>query len=1136
LKYCASALALFFCGFSLTSLLCAQDAPPAQNAAPSTQTPAAPAAPPQTSSFEITGVVRAGKTTLPGVTVTASNTLTGKKFSVATASNGTYSLSGLPRGRYVVKIEFMGFATLTQEVVLKPETPSGKFDAEMILASRQQDQSVGNLAALITAGRGFQSLALDNTLSALAGAGAGNGLGGGQNGGPGGDVAGLPLNGAGAEGPTESVSITGAQGRTQDFGGGSEDDIQERIQEFRERAQREGGGLQGGGQGPGPGGGPGGGPIMISRLPRNFNINQPHGMLYISDDASALDATSYSLTGLATPKASYNQSRFGSFLGGPLNIPKIFNGGNKWFFFAGWNGSRGSTPYDAFSTVPTLPERSGDLSAATYKDGSPVQIFNPATKQQFRFNGQPNVIDPALISSPAKALLAYIPLPNLNTTTQNFHYVTSGSSSSDSVNFRLIHNFGSGGGPGFMNIGGPGGLGGGGGRRRAQNNINFGMNWTRSSTTLVNPFPSLAGGNSLQGLNASAGWTYGRGRATNMFRVNYNHNHVATTNLYSNVLNVIGDAGISGVSTNPFDWGLPGISFTTFAGLTDPTPRRELDQTFTFSDTVSWSRGKHNWRFGGDYRRILQSFRSARNAEGSFVFTGFATSQFASGSGAPVADTGYDFADFLLGLPQQTTLQSGTNSYNFRANSFDVFAQDDFRFRPSLSFNLGLRYEYNGPYTEARNQIANLDVAAGFAGAASVLPGQVGAFNGVYPASLIRPDRNNFAPRIGIAWKPMKQTVVRAGYGINYNLAQYGNIIQNFAFQPPFAVTSTNISSPANVLTLQSGFPPATAAVTNNFAVDPNYGLGYVQVWNLDIQRQLPAGVVMNLDYNGSKGTRLDVERAITISGVQPFTYESSAGNSVFHSGSIRLRKRLAHGIGVSGTYAYSKSIDDASSIGGGGTVVAQNPFDIAADRGLSSFDQRHRFTGNWMYELPFGENHRFAQRGPLSHILDGWQWSGDFTIGSGLYFTPRVLGNSLDINRGVSGSLRANATGAPVPLGSPTTLQWFNTAAFCSPAPSFGSSTPASGAPCANPSGSSFGDAGRNIIEGPGQIVFGMNFGKTITIKESRALELRIQAANVFNTVHFTAINTIVNSLTYGEVTSAGSMRRVTMLARFRF
>jgi trimeric autotransporter adhesin len=1134
-------LFLFF--LSSADLLRAQDPAPSPRSG-SAQVPgedATPAPPPVPASFEISGVVRAGKTPLPGVTVTASNSLTGKKFFSATSANGTYTFTGLPRGRYVVRIEFMGFAPQTQEVVLKPETPSGKFDAEMILASRQQEPGVGNLAALITAGRGFQSLALDSTLSALAGGGAAGIVGGGQNG-NGGDVSALPLNGAGAEGPTESVSISGAQGRTQDFGGGSEDDIQERIQEFRERAQREGGGLQGGGQGGGPGGGGlGGGPIMISRLPRNFNINQPHGMLYISDDASALDATSYSLTGLATPKASYNQSRFGSFLGGPLNIPKIFNGGNKWFFFAGWNGSRGSTPYDAFSTVPTLAERSGDFSAATYQDGRPVQIFSPANGQQLQSNGRLNVIDPSLINASAQSLLAFIPLPNLNSTTQNFHYVTSGSSTSDSVNLRVIHNFGSGGGPGLMTFGGPGGGGGGGGRRRAQNNINFGLNWTRNSTTLVNPFPSLNGGNSLQGLNASAGWTYGRGRVTNTFRVNYNHNHVETTNLFSNVQNVAGDAGIGGVSTNPFDWGLPGISFNTFAGLSDPTPRRELDQTYTFSDTVSWSRGKHNWRFGGDYRRILQSFRSAKNAEGSFVFTGFATSQFASSGGVPVADTGFDFADFLLGLPQQSTLQSGTNSYDFRANSFDVYAQDDFRFRPSLSFNLGLRYEYNGPYTEARNQIANLSVGNGFTSAQPVvpagalLPSTTGGLATSSTQSLINPDRNNFAPRIGIAWKPMKQTVVRAGYGINYNLAQYGAIIQNFAFQPPFAVTSTNISSLAKVLTLQNGFPTTNASVTNNFAVDPNYHLGYVQIWNLDIQRQLPGSVVMNLDYNGSKGTRLDVERAITIAGVQPFIYESSAGNSVYNSGSIRLRKRMAHGIAVSGSYIYSKSIDDASSIGGGGTVVAQDPFDIAADRGLSSFDQRHKFTGNWIYELPFGENHRFAQRGPLSHILDGWQWSGDFTIGSGLYFTPRVLGNSVDINRGVSGSLRANVTGAPVSLGDPTTREWFNTSAFCAPASS-GSSTPASGSTCANPNGTSFGDAGRNIIAGPGQITFDMSLNKIITIKESRALEFRIQAANVFNTAHFAGINTVVNSFTFGEVTSVGSMRRVTMLVRFRF
>jgi hypothetical protein len=938
------------------------------------------------------------------------------------------------------------------------------------------------------------------------------------------------------------VSVSGAQGRTQDFGGGSEQDLEDRIQEFRERMQREGGAnLQGGGQaggpagsggGPGGPGGSGGRPVMI-RLGRNFNVNEPHGFLYFQNDNSTLDARPYSLTGITTDRADYNQARFGANIGGPLNIPHLFNGGNKWFFFAGWNGSRGSTPYDYYSTVPTLAERGGDFSAATYNNGSPVQIFNPQTGVQYQSNGVLNAIAPADISPAAQSLLQFIPLPNIATTAsgQNFHNVTAGTSTSDSVNLRLIHNFGA--HDGLPNLqmgpgGGPGG-GGGGNRRRNQNNINFGLNWSRNSTDTIGIFPSLNGGNNTQGLNAGAGWVYGKGRLTNNLRFNYNHNHVSATNLYSGIDDVAGNAGITGISTDPFDYGLPGLSFTSFGGLSDPTPRRELDQTYTISDTVAWNRGKHNWRFGGDYRRILESFRSAKNANGSFVFTGFATADYSGG--AQAASTGYDFADFLLGLPQQTSLQSGTDSYDFRANSYDLFVQDDWRIRSNLTLNLGLRYEYNGPYTEAHNRIVNLDVGPSFAFAAAVQPGQTGTVFGTYPTSLVQPDRNNFAPRIGLAWRPLKQTVVRLGYGMNYNLAQYGTVIQNFAFQPPFATTETNsATSPATSnLTLVNGFPGATSGtVTNNYAIDPNYRLGYVQVWNLDLQRQLPHGFLLNVGYNGSKGTHLDVERAITTTDTQPFIYESSAGDSVLHAMSVRVRKRMSSGLGFSGSYVFSKSIDDASSIGLGGTVVAQDSFDIAADRSLSSFDQRHKFTGSWNYDLPFGENHRLASKGALSHVLNGWQWSGSATIGSGFYFTPNVRGGSVDIGRGVSGSQRANyVAGQSISLSGPTSLEWFNTAAFCAPSAS---------TTCANPNGSAFGDAGRFIIEGPGQFSLNMALSKTIQLRESRSLELRLQANNVFNIVQFTGLNTTVNSLAFGEVTSAANMRRITMVARFHF
>jgi outer membrane receptor protein involved in Fe transport len=830
------------------------------------------------------------------------------------------------------------------------------------------------------------------------------------------------------------------------------------------------------------------------------------------------------LSGTPLPRADYNQLHFGAYFGGPLNVPKIFHGGNKTFFFAGWSGRRGSTPSDALSTVPTSAERGGDFSALA------TPVYNPATGQQFAFNGQLNVIDPTLITPQARTLLNYIPLPNLPGTTQNYHEVTSAESDSDSVSLRLVHNFGPVPAQGNRP---PGGGGRGGGGRRSQNNLNLGLSWTKTTSSIVGAFPSLDGGTGTQGLNANAGWVYGKGRAVNNLRFIYNHNHVSTTNLYSMVTDVAALAQIGGVSTNPFDWGIPGINFTSFSGLSDPMPRRELDQTYTISDSVIWTRGKHNWRFGGDYRRILQSFHAARNAEGTFTFTGFATAQYVGG--VQQQGSGSDLADFLLGLPQQSSVQFGTNTYNFRANSYDFFAQDDWRIRASLTLNLGLRYEYNGPYTEAKNQVANLDVAPGFTAAVPVLPGQVGPYNGVFPASLIKADRNNFSPRLGLAWKPLKLTVVRAGYGINYNLAQYGAVIQNFAFQPPFAETATNTAATADFLHLANAFPSlAPGSITNNFAVDPNYRLGYVQVWNVDIQRELRGGIVLNLDYNGSKGTRLDTERALLIPGLQAFTYESSAGNSVFHAGSIRLRKRLANGIGLGATYIYSKSIDDASSIGGGGVVVAQNPFDIAADRGLSSFDQRHKFTGNWIYDLPFGENRRFLQKGFVSHILAGWQYSGDFTVASGLPFTVRVLGGALDIQRGVSGSLRANLVpGESIRISAPTTKEWFNTAAFCQPqTPTPSNLTP----PCVNPGDSQFGDAGRNILEGPGQVSMDMSLNKTIQIKEYRSLDLRITANNVFNMVYFTSLGTSVNSSTFGEVTGVGNMRRVTVQARFRF
>ena len=265
------------------SLRAQQSPPPTQSnptgAQSSQPSPEANAKRASATTFQVTGSVHSGKTPLPGVTLTASNTLTGKKYSAATISDGTFTLSGLPRGRYVLRAEFMGFAAQTQEVVLNPENPAGKADLELILASRQPQGNAQAIASAL-AGRGFQNLAMDSTMQAFSGADTAAATAG-QN--PtSNDLSSLPMNGAGADVATESVSISGVQGRTQDFGSVSESELQDRIQEFRDRLQAGGGGFEGfGGGGPGFGGGfgGGGGPMVIRMGRGGFNVNQPHGFL-----------------------------------------------------------------------------------------------------------------------------------------------------------------------------------------------------------------------------------------------------------------------------------------------------------------------------------------------------------------------------------------------------------------------------------------------------------------------------------------------------------------------------------------------------------------------------------------------------------------------------------------------------------------------------------------------------------------------------------------------------------------------------------------------------------------------------------------------------------------------------------------
>jgi trimeric autotransporter adhesin len=1069
------------------------------------------------------------------------------------------------------------FANSTQQVVLDASHSNVKADFELTLLSRtreaspQQPRAPG---ASAVAQRGFQTLqALQNLAGQDAG---GNSMS---------DVvpSGMPVPGIDPNSATESIAVSG--NTSNPFNSMSGDELQQRINDARQ--QGGGFGFAGGGGGfggPGGFGGGGGGRAIAITGRRGFDINHPHGSVYYGIGDSALNAAPYALVG-EPANPGYVQNSFGGSLGGPLNIPKIYHGGTKTFFFANYNGKRGENPFDQFSTVPTLLEREGNFSQTTYTSGPDagnlVQIFNPATNAPFPCNPTCNTIPQ--INSAAQGLLQYIPMPNLPGSYQNFHFVTSANNNSDDLNIRVNHTIGAAPAAGRRGAGG-------GGRGSSRNNLTFGFHYHSSGSTITNPFPTVGGSTSVRSFDVPVGFVKSIGKLTNSLRFDFNRSRTHTQNLYAFADDIDSGLGITGVSTNPFDWGLPSLSFSDFTGLTDTNPQLLRNQTYTLSDYVVWTHGKHSWRWGGDFRWVQLNTETSSNARGSFTFTGYNTSEFVgAGSGVPaqqVLGTGYDFADFLLGYPQSTAVQFGQDNYHFRGDYWDLYAQDEWKLRGNLTLNLGLRYEYVSPMSELNNLIANLDLspgvlnpALGTPAVAVVVPGQASPYNGSLPGSLVRPDRKGFAPRLGFAWKPFSKTVVRGGYGINYNTGAYQTIVQRLAFQPPFSTTQTPIqpqvtelsdgSLPptAGELTLQNGFPSSlTSGITNNYAVNPNYRFGYVQIRNLDIQQQLRPTLLLNIDYTGTKGTNLDIleapNRTITtqgiqtrISGVQAFTFENSIGDSEANAGSVRLRKRLSSGFSIGGLYTFSKSIDNASSIGAGATSsastpglgaggtgasgggpsasagsgvnsVAQNPFNLSAERGLSSFNQTHKFTTDYLWEMPFGHDKRWlTENTPMRAVLGDWQWSGDWTIASGLPFTPNFQANASEINGGTNGTLRPDVVpGQPIQLSNRSRYEWFNVKAFT--APPENSQNQVIG----------YGDARRNSIIGPGSKVFDMALTKVIPLQESRFLEFRAQATNVFNIPNYSSIDTAFNSPTFGRVTAVGAMRQITMTARFRF
>jgi hypothetical protein len=296
-------------------------------------------------------------------------------------------------------------------------------------------------------------------------------------------------------------------------------------------------------------------------------------------------------------------------------------------------------------------------------------------------------------------------------------------------------------------------------------------------------------------------------------------------------------------------------------------------------------------------------------------------------------------------------------------------------------------------------------------------------------------------------------------------------------------------------------------------------------VYNLDIQRSLPHGVVVNVGYNGSKGGDLDIVTApnststsVTTPNAQAFTYEDSVAESRLQQLVVSARKRLEKGIALQFVYQYGHSIDNASSIGGSTVAQVQNSRALNREEGNSSFDVRQKLTGNFVLELPFGPNRAFFNKGGVtSHILDGFGISGDFTFASGTYLTPQYTGSAAQIAAGGTYTLRPDRVFSQPIAGQGSSRQWFNPAAFTAPA-------------------NGYGTASRNSIEGPGTVAFNVALSRSFAFGGTRNLETRLSATNAFNTVQYSGIDTNLNSATYGQVISTANQRQISLLGRYRF
>lgn len=803
--------------------------------------------------------------------------------------------------------------------------------------------------------------------------------------------------------------------------------------------------------------------------------NQWHGAAYWFFRNAALDGRNhFAPTGQPDPKFQRNQ--FGASLGGPIVRDRTF-------FFGDYERRLGREGITRIANVPTLAERSGDFSASCLPAPGPGCPFVAA------FGGFLPFIPPAFQHPVGAAIGALYPAPNRTVPGANF--VSSPVERDDEHQFdvRLDHRF--------------------------SDRSELTARYSFSDRDFFEPFPGSSGNALVPGYGNSV-----PRRAQNLL---IGETHTFTPSLlnefrfaFSRTANRVNQegqgtstnaaVGLPNISTNPRDWGLSLISLVGFSTIGNErvNPQRGINDTFQFLDQATWVRGRHTVKFGMDFRYMQQNAFRDVEARGFLSFFGVVT-------GNPVAD-------LLLGIPTVTGAARSDNPQTLRAESYSFFLNDTWQVRPTVALTFGLRYELLSPPVDPADRANIFNSATGGLS-------QVGT-SGV-PRAGYATDKNNWGPRIGIAWNAARNTVLRAGYGVYFDQSPLAPGEGLYFSQPYFDFRLFFLFTGLPPLSLTdpwpfATFPVPTAPSATTFQRDLR--APYVQHWSLSWQQKLGATRVLEFAYAASKGTRLlngrDINQSapsVVVPNLRPnplfddVKILESRGNSTYNSLQIRFQQNLDFGLTVLSSYSWSKSIDDASGVFSttGDPNFPQDSNNAAAERGLSNFDLRHRYSLAFSYDIPGPRENAWARR-----VFGGWQSNGILALQSGRPFTV-ALNSNLDQSNtgrtalGFGANDRPNVTGNPE-SANPTESAWFNTAAFS--LQSFGS----------------FGNAGRNILAGPGLATFNFSLLKNMQATEQLNVQFRTEFFNLFDRVNYDLPDNFFRSPTFGRILSASQPRRI--------